>query len=308
VGGRSLEALSRGATPDLFNRLVACARLARDTAKGDYGIAALLMLQGENNAWALNGCTADRAEYRAKLRQFLADFDTEVVRGVAGQSALPALFIYQVGGAYSTDDMGVAMAQLDMALTDQRVFMPGPVYPVTDKGGHLDANGYRWLGAQFGRVMHRVITLGEDWQPLHPIAARHDGDEIWVEFHVPVPPLAWSPCYVGHTARVWDDFGFTLRDAKGRVMIQEVVLGATHVRLRPERPLGDGAELLYADRAHHGGHGNLHDSETAVAQDRYVFGPGHPPEANVPELVGQPYRLQNWCVAFRIEIADQTSS
>ncbi|HEY0418741.1 MAG TPA: hypothetical protein VGC80_04410 [Acetobacteraceae bacterium] len=52
VGGRSLEQLSQGAAPELFNRLrdcVAAARRAAADAGQDYGLAALLFLQGEHN-------------------------------------------------------------------------------------------------------------------------------------------------------------------------------------------------------------------------------------------------------------------
>ena len=44
-----------------------------------------------------------------------------------------------------------------MALADEGWFMVGPTYPVTAKGGHLDANGYRWLGAQsHDRTLKRI--------------------------------------------------------------------------------------------------------------------------------------------------------
>jgi hypothetical protein len=301
VGGRSLEALSKGAGPELFNRLRDCARIARDTASGDYRIAALLMLQGENNAWALHGATADTATYKALFTRFVADFNADIAGAIAGQTTPPAVFTYQTGGAYSSDDLGIAQAQLDLALEHSQVFMVGPVYPVTDKGGHLDANGYRWLGAQFGRVMHRVITLGEDWQPLHPTSVHLSGDTIHIAFHVPVPPLAWGRPYLGHAAQWWDDRGFTVVDAGGHVAITAIVLGETNVTLRLARPPGPGAELRYADRSLHHGTGNLHDSEAAVSLSSYEYNAttGHRPEANIPNLIDKPYPLMNWCVAFR---------
>lgn len=304
VGGRSLEALSKGAVPELFNRLRDCAGVARATAQGDYGVTALLMLQGENNAWGLDGATADTQAYKALFTRFLADFDTDIVDRIACQSRPPAVFIYQVGGAYHTDDLAVATAQLELALSHPRVFMAGPVYPVTDKGGHLDANGYRWLGAQFGRIMHRVITLGEDWQPLHPTRTTRGLARIDIDFHVPAPPLAWGTPYLGHTAHLWPDRGFTVIDAEGRIDIANVELGATRITLHLARPAGPDVELRYADRQHHGT-GNLHDSETATAPDRYEYDPtkGHRAEANIPDLVDQPYRLMNWCVAFRTKLA-----
>ncbi|WP_253192495.1 hypothetical protein [Burkholderia cenocepacia] len=52
VGGRTIEALSKGAEPDLWRRLVGAVQLARDnaTAAGKtYGIGAFVWIQGEWN-------------------------------------------------------------------------------------------------------------------------------------------------------------------------------------------------------------------------------------------------------------------
>lgn len=305
VGGRTLEALSKGASPELFNRLRSCARLARDLARGDYAIAALLVLQGEHNGRALDGGTKDRLAYKTLFRRFLADFDADVTQGIAAQTLPPAVFTYQLGGIFADDDMGIAQAQLELALEEPRVFLAAPCYPVTAKGLHLDANGYRWLGAQFGKVMHKVLTLGEDWRPLHPLAAERQGDAIRVRFHVPVPPLAWGTPYVGHEARDWTDKGFTVTDAQGTIAIRAAELGETDVTLHLDRPPGPGCELRYADHTHHLGHGCLHDSDPTLAQDRYEYDPttGHRPEARIEALLNRPYPLMNWCAAFRIPVA-----
>ena len=304
VGGRALEALAKGASPELFNRLRDCARLARDLAQGNYGIAALLMLQGENNAWGLDGATADRDTYRALFTRLIADFDDDIVRDIAGQTRLPAIFTYQVSGAYGTDDLGIAQAQMELGLEHPRVFLVGPVYPVTAKGGHLDANGYRWLGAYFGRAMWKVLTLGEDWKPLHPIRVEHSETRIRIAFHVPVPPLRWGRPYLGHTEFVLPNGGFTVWDSDGEVRITGVELGATSVLITLGRPPGQAAELRYAGKTHTLGACNLHDSDPATALASYVYDPttGHWPEADIAELVGRPYPLPNWCLAFRFPL------
>ena len=305
VGGRTLEALSRGAQPELFNRLRDCAALARQCAAASgqrYQVLALLLLQGEHNAWALNGGTDDRASYRALLERLYRDMVAELAHGIAGQDLPPALFTYQTGGAYASDELGVAMAQVDAGLGLPGCFMVGPVYPVTDKGGHLDANGYRWLGAQFGKVMHRVLTLGEAWRPLHPRSAVVEGQTVRVRFAVPEPPLAWGRPFAGHQEVEVEDRGFTFIDADGVVPLREVVLtGPDSLALVLARPPRPPAALRYADRRH-GGLGALHDSDATVAQDLYVFDPlaGHAASAELPELVGRPYPLANWCVAFNI--------
>jgi hypothetical protein len=285
VGGRSLEALSKGAQPELFQRLRDCATLARDLAGGDYGIAALLLLQGENNALALDGATNETGAYKALFQRFLDDFDTDVVRGVAQQSLPPAVFLHQVGGGYATDTLSIAQAQLELSLEHRRVFLAAPSYPFTDKGGHLDAHGYRWLGAFFGRAMWRVLTLGEDWKPLHPLHAELAGTALRIRFHVPVPPLRWAPVYRGRTADMLPERGFTVSDTQGRVAITAIELAETTATLHLARAPDAGVSLRYADQSGSFGVGNLQDSDPARALDTQADGTSYP--------------LSNWCVAFR---------
>jgi hypothetical protein len=307
VGGRTLEALSCGARPELFHRLREAALLGRQAATGqglDYRVLALLLLQGEHNAWGLDGGSADRATYRGLLARLYHDMVAELAVRVAGQPRPPALFLYQTGGAYATDTLDVAMAQLDLALGLPGCFLAAPVYAVTDKGGHLDANGYRWLGAQFGKVMHRVLVLGEVWRPLHPLAAVAVGGDVHVRFAVPVPPLVWGrPCAGQRPADVADR-GFTLLDAAGEVPLRQVAFaGADTVALSPARPLRPPLVLRYADRRHHG-LGALCDQDATVAATDYsavAVGDAAAREA-LAALLGRPYPLANWCVAFAIPV------
>lgn len=312
VGGRSLEALSSGADPDLFNRLPGCARHGRAAAAAwgfSYGVAALLFLQGEHNAWGTEGCASGKAEYAALLRRFHADALAALAQ-VSGQAEPPGLFLYQTGGAYASETLSVAQAQLEFALSVPGCFMAGPSYPVSEKGGHLDANGYRWLGQQFGKVLHRVLDLGQAWRPLHPLGARQDGQTVQVAFHVPVPPLAWGRPMVGQRFDDPAQRGFTVHDAGGAVALAAVALdGPAHVRLTLARPLRGPATLRYASSAT-GGRGALRDSDAETAADSYAYDPatGHRPAANVPELAGRPYPLHNWCAAFAIPIAAAESA
>ena len=308
VGGRTLEALSKGAAPDLFNRLRECVDVARMTAVADglsYGVVALLFLQGEHNNWGLNGGTAAAAAYKALLRRFHDDAVADLAVAIARQPEPPAIFLYQTGGAYASETQSVPQAQLECALEMPGCFMVAPSYPVTEKGGHLDANGYRWLGAQFGKVLHRVLTLNEAWRPLHPVRAERAGREVRVAFHVPVPPLRWGRPIVGRRFVDPADRGFTVLDAAGPIPIVDVRLDAPDaVRITLGRDPHGTATLRYADKGH-AGRGALHDSDAEIAPDCYVYDPatGHDPKADIPELAGRPYPLMNWCVAFAIPLA-----
>jgi hypothetical protein len=107
----------------------------------------------------------------------------DIAVGVAGQQNQPIMFTYQTGGAYASDTQSMPQAQPELALEMPNWFLVAPVYPLIDKPtGHLDANSYRWLDAQFGKVMHRVLTVGEDWKPSHPLRAIVEGISVLWHF------------------------------------------------------------------------------------------------------------------------------
>ena len=56
------------------------------------------------------------------------------------------LFTYQTGANYTVDNdasgtpgLNIGMAQLELALQKENVFLVSPIYHLTDKGGHLVA-------------------------------------------------------------------------------------------------------------------------------------------------------------------------
>ena len=305
VGGRPLEKLSRGAAPELFNRLRDCVRLARLVARAEqraYRVAAVLLLQGESNV-AGEG-TRDRGEYAALLHRLIDDIRGDIA---AGQDAPPTILLYQASGAYAHDDMGVPQAQLDLALARPGVFLVGPTYPYPEQRGHMDGNGYRWLGAQFGKVLHRVLNGDAAWRPLHPTRAALSGQTVRMPFLVPHPPLAWATPFVGLQRRDIADRGFTVLDAAGPVPIAEVALeGGEAVVLRLARvPATGPLTVRYADRTRHHGRGMLHDSDAMLAQDAFVsdFAGAPYSPADAAALGGRPYALVNWCTAFSIAVA-----
>ncbi len=303
VGGRGLEQLSRGAEPDLFGRLRTCANAARTAARAwgkTYGIPAVLLLQGENNSWGIDGAASDIATYGALLARLHRDIATEVAEGIAGQAAPPALVTYQTGGAYASDDMAVPQAQLDFALDTAGVFMAAPVYPLPDRpSGHLRADGYRWLGAQFGKVLATLFVDCRPWRPLHPTGAVRQGSQILASFHVPEPPLLFGRPFYGARREPVPDQGFSVIDEAGRVPVEAVAIAEPdRVVLRLGRAPAGPARLRYADRAHRG-RGGLHDSDARLAEVGFAGPDLDPAEA---ALLGTPYPLMNWCVGFDIAV------
>lgn len=96
-----------------------------------------------------------------------------------------------------------------------------------------------------------------------------------------------------------------VRDSLGKVPVASVdIVADTVVRITLEREPGADPRLVYAG-FETGGAGQLRDSDPALAESVYAYLPeaGMPSEANIAALVGKPYPLHNWSIAFDIPIS-----
>lgn len=310
VSGMTIEQLSKGASPELFNRLRTCATAAKAaaTAAGlTYGVPAVLYLQGENNYDASYGGATSKAAYKTLLLQLVADIRTDIQGTIAAQTRPFAFITYQTGAGYTrdADALSVGMAQWELSEEQPNWHLACPVYPVVDKGGHLDPNGSRWIGAQLGKVLHRVLVLGQRWRPLCPVKITSRAREILVEFHVPQPPLVFDAGYVSNTATLFTNKGFTVLNSSNvavTIASVEIVADAVvKITLAADPPAG-GVTVRYAGQATYSGNGNLRDSDPTIADERYLYtaGNGQYASANIPALIDKPYPLHNWCIAFNV--------
>ena len=202
------------------------------------------------------------------------------------------------------------MAQLDIGLNDAGCFMVGPVYPYNDSDNlHLAANSYRWWGAMLGKVMHRVLTLGQNWKPLHITAATMRGQRVLLEYYVPVGPLVFEDPWLGpaptgsaNAPYASADKGFTILNNAGTVQpIASVVLVAANQVLitLASAPSGAPYFVRYADGlSTHQGHGCLRDSDPALADDIYLdLQSSQAAMERQWDASGKRYPLYNWAVA-----------
>ncbi len=311
VGGKSIEQLSKGATPELYLRTVQGAQKLKAVADAQslsFGIAAMIFIQGEYNYVDYNGSGADTSKdgYKTKSKLLRDNLFSDISVSIANQKGKPAFFTYQTGAGFTAFGRGlnIGMAQWEASKEERNWYLATPVYPYTDKGGHLDANGYRWFGNQLGKVMYRVLCLHERWEPLSPLRWTLDGKVLVGDFHVPEPPLQFKTPYVGLTPKDYQNKGFVVVDNNGDVTISsvEIVLDTLVKITLTKDPVGD-VYVIYADKETHDGNGCLCDSDATIAMDNYEYfeGNGQYPGANIPELAGKPYPLQNWSIAYRLK-------
>ncbi len=243
------------------------ARRAMTQAKAmgaDFRISALYWMQGEGNGGPTGGIMPTRwdaelppvqglAWYRDQLIAYRKKWSADLC-AITGQSAELPLFTYQTLGP-------AGEAQLMAADADKHIWLVGPHYAVPSainsrtKPGrhgdpiHLSADGERWWGEQVGKVMHRVLDRGEDWQPLRPRSAKlaASRDSILIDFIVPRPPLVLDTAFLARQEiAVKGGFtslaGFRIRDTTGQLLTLTAVevSAPTQVRLRLAQPLPAG--------------------------------------------------------------------
>lgn len=306
VGGRTIAQLSKGASPELYNRFYTAmtgVKAVADAEGKSYQVGCIVHMQGENDY-----PSATKEYFKTATLQLRNDMYADIA-AVTGQARMPAFITYQTGASFTRDerDMAVGMAQIELADEHENWFLAGPTYPYTDKNGHLDSNGYRWFAEKLGEISFRVCELGQDWKPLQPITAFYRGVDVLLPMHAPAPPLRFAAPYVVNAAQEYADKGFTAidrfngSDTPISILSVEIRgLSTIHITLTRE-PLGT-LLIRYADKANHNGNGMVCDSSNGLSESKYEYLPdsGMYPSANIPELVDNYYDLRNWSVAYQI--------
>ncbi len=222
----------------------------------NFRIAALYWMQGEGNGGPTGSLVPTRWDAELPRPEGLAWYSDQLIAyrkqwsadlcAITGQGGELPMFTYQTLGP-------AGEAQLMAADADANIWLVGPHYAVPSainsrtKPGrhgdpiHLSADGERWWGEQVGKVMHRVLDLGEDWQPLRPRSAKLETarDSILIDFIVPRPPLVLDSTFlVRQEIATKDGFtslaGFRVHDSTGKplTLTSVEVVAPTQVRLR----------------------------------------------------------------------------
>ena len=240
-----------------------------------FRIGALYWMQGEGNGGPTGGIVPTRwdeellraeglAWYRDQLIAYRKQWSADLA-AITGQKGEIPMFTYQTLGP-------AGEAQLMAADADELIHLVGPHYAVPSalnsrkpdgRHGdaiHLSADGERWWGEQVGKVMHRVLHLGEKWEPLRPTGARLDEtrESVLIDFAVPRPPLVIDTEFlprqeIAATGGYQSLAGFRVRGASGGLLLLSSVevAGPSQVRLRFAKslPAGELCSISYGHPA-----------------------------------------------------------
>jgi hypothetical protein len=327
--GRSIEELSKGSnTSQYYNEflrsIIAGNRYAQQNEGVSFHCPALFWMQGENNYvttspgyTAGSTSTTGKDAYTDWLVKLKNDMQNDVVSRY-NQSDKPLFISYQVGAQYIKNQQAtISMAQLEASNRYGDIVCAGPVYPMTDRGGHLDPNGYRWYGEMLGKVYYKTKILGEDFKPLQPIelARTSNPNQLKIRFLVPQLPLVLDD----KTVQKQTDYGFEIYVNGTKKVISNIAIDNDCVILTASVSLANQTiDVLYAGQ-NTAGHGNLRDSDPYQAFDSYIdldgknpdnsyiyprattetrLRPDYEPRDNEGIIYGKRYPLYNFSATF----------
>ncbi|MCD7972385.1 MAG: T9SS type A sorting domain-containing protein [Candidatus Azobacteroides sp.] len=284
---------------------------------------AIFWMQGESNYDPLPGLTPgsiytnEKETYQNLLLALKNNMQADI-RNTYQQVADPLFITYQTGGNYiRNEQQTISMAQLEASNRYDDIICAGPVYPVPDRNGHLDPNGYRWYGEMLGKVFYKKVVLQEDFKPLQPRKiVKESAQTLSVEFLVPEPPLVFDTEII----HMIPDYGFSIKDNAGKKSIISLEIEGNKVRITCDAPFTGEITLSYAGEEFQG-HGSLRDSDPYTGyyayenldrkdeQGQFIFTredsestltPAHDPSS----LYGKRYPLYNFCVNFYYRIPE----
>jgi len=233
--GQCLSFLVKNATPVGLNGRAyeatlietrAITRLAQAAGK-TYGVGAIIVTHGE--------CDQGNANYEQQLHQLWADYNTDL-RAITGQTQPLLMIVSQQnsGADRSASTRGQWRIGVDFP-SDAVCSGPKYQYPYSGDSIHMLADGYEQLGEKYAQVYYERVILGNDWQPLQPTSVARAGRVISVNFHVPVPPLAWQDSFQAPHQSAGTEWragkGFEVRAGNTNVVIDSVEIVDDSVRI-----------------------------------------------------------------------------
>ena len=345
TSGKSIEELSKESqTTTLYNDYTTALNIGNtivNKSNSTITCPALFWLQGEWNYVGGNGltpgssATLDKNEYKSLMIKLKNNMQNDI-KSIYGQTVAPTFITYQCGSQYTRGrELPIGMAQLEASNENSDIICAGPVYPMTDVGGHLDANGYRWYGEMLGKVYYKTKILHEDFKPLQPLELSRDNTDqkkVIIKFLVPKLPLVLDD------KTLWkiSDYGFEVYNNNTRQTISDVSISNDCVILTCTQNLTGKIEVVYAGlnatyvsaSGNGRGSGNLRDNDDYQAvftyQDldkkdtngNYVFPRKageeslslrptfEPKDTSGNVIYDKPYPLYNSSVAFYYAIPD----
>lgn len=281
-GGTVYADLKKGAQYSVFENCISQAQLIH-TADPKSFIPAIFAIHGEADGSLSN------VNYDKNLREWLDDFNASIKAIKGSSSAVMLTCQTSSASGYKSlanrDQFTSPFLQLKASNENPDIFLVMPKYQYNYKDyAHPLASDTRHMGCMYAKVYKKVVIDGEDWKPLQPTKFTVSGNQIIVDFHVPVAPLQFDTATVVNPG----NYGFDLTNA-GSVLISSVeITDPNQITLTCSAPVPANSILSYAFYSGTQGVSGRVDGARGCLKD----------SDNTADLFNY-MPLNNWCVTFK---------
>lgn len=307
VGGQSLASLSKGASPEYYNRVISGLTQIRDHptfAGKEFVVSLIKFTQGEQNYAVVETGVHDTVDrYMTGVQQLRSDLIADIETIFANNQKPPAFFLSQTSGQFTTDatNLHVGAAQMRLCTEVDAFFPVTPNYPVVDvTSAHPDNNGYRWLGQYEGRAWSQVLVHGRRPNIVYPRRATWEAatNEIIIDLCSTGGPVLEGQPWDGFAQAALANRGISAKSGSTVVALTDVrLVGAMTIAATPAVALSAPPLVQIGTKANSNGYTGLRCASRQVAPEVYTFvaNAGQDPAADIPALNGKPYNLDDWC-------------
>ena len=283
-GGRAYNAIKKNGTEPIYQNVLNNIVRAKNQYDKNTYVPAVLLIHGEQDG------VEGRTDYDVCIKQLINDYNADIAINTGNPSSA-VLITCQTSSAsgYKSvsdrDSFKTPFAQLKASNDYDDVFLVGPKYQYEYiDHAHYNKHGTRHHGEMMAKVYYEVCLKGNDWKPLQPTKFTVVGNQILIDFHVPVAPLQFDTTYISSVANQ----GFELTNA-GTVVISNVQITVPNqITITCSANVPSDAVISYAfyngtyqkSGRIEGSRGTLKDSDSR--QDIHGYMP-----------------LNNWCVHFK---------
>ena len=292
LGMQPIKNLIKGSSP--YNKFIEEITYAYKKAqeKGwTFNIPAVCWMQGESDIADYPG-----TDYKALLKQMHHDLNTDI-KSITHQSNDIRFICYQTnivtrGKNYKPNHFNgieaqTPQAQMELVRDDTLFWASGPMYPYSfvNESLHPDGISQKRFGYLLGKSVLDMLHHEKRFIGVVPINTEIKGNEVYLLFNVPYPPL----CFDTVSVRKVNNYGFNVIRKDNIDIISSIKIDNDTVIVKcNESPLG--CKIRYAVNGDYwkngwrvGPRGNLRDSQ---GNNQKV------------EIQGRTYALHNWCYQF----------
>ena len=312
IGGKPYSALA-GPTdlpPDgsaSFQEMMSQVALGQALAAGaglGYNVPAMLLIHGE--ADTLNpGYATNLLTWQVDMQRGVNAITgrEDVIPIIAAQTQCQPMSEIHANTMPFSSGAG-PLGTLEAAMNHPRLIcIACPEYVMAHGSIHMTADGYRHLGSMMAKAAYQIVVEGKWWWPLMPVTTTLSGDTITIEYQVPYGPIVLDTSVVSDPG----NFGFNFSDSAGTKISGVAVTGDAEITLTLSQASAGGM-LSYA----------LVTPSKVLTPEGQGYGPQAGPRGCVRDSdpavsyyndtgTGKPYPLQNYSVAWQVQVSAGTS-